>query len=105
MGNYQDEIPQGGVEMYPFGNGAEVLWWSTTYGIGRYTIDAPPSPTNPKLSIRTVPGGMVRVDWTGLGSLQSATNVHGPYVTIPQSVSGYTFVPSPDPRFFRVVMQ
>jgi hypothetical protein len=48
---------------------------------------------------------MVRVDWTGLGSLQSATNVHGPYVTIPQSVSGYTFVPSPDPRFFRVVMQ
>ena len=105
MGNYQDEIPQGGVEMYPFGNGAEVLWWSTTYGIGRYTIDAPPSPTNPKLSIRTVPGGMVRVDWTGLGSLQSATNVHGPYVTIPQSVSGYTFVPSPGPRFFRVVMQ
>jgi hypothetical protein len=48
MGNYQDEIPQGGVKMYPFGSGgAEVLWWSSTFGIGRYTIDAPPSASMP----------------------------------------------------------
>jgi hypothetical protein len=106
MGNFQDEIPQGGIEMYPFVNGgAEVLWWSTTYGIGRYTIDAPPSATAPVLTLRTVPGGMMRVDWTGLGSLQTATDVLGPYTTIPNSVSGYTFIPGTDKQFFRVVVQ
>ncbi len=106
MGNFQDEIPQGGIEMYPFGNGgSEVLWWSTTYGIGRYTIDAPPSAGAPKLSIRNVPGGMVRVDWTGLGCLQSAPDVAGPYVTIPNSVSGYTFVPGSTSQYFRVIVQ
>ena len=106
MGNFQDEIPQGGVEMYPFGTGgAEVLWWSTTYGIGRYTIDAPPSATTPVLSLKRVPGGMLRVNWTGLGCLQSATNVLGPYVTILNSVSGYTLVPGAGSEFFRVVVQ
>jgi hypothetical protein len=105
MGNFQDEIPQGGVEMYPFGNGAEILWWSTTYGIGRYTIDAPPSATTPVLALKHVPGGMVRVDWTGLGCLQSATNVLGPYTTIQNSVSGYTFVPGTGSQFFRVIVQ
>jgi hypothetical protein len=47
MGYYQDEIPQGGIEMYPSASGgAEVLWWSTTYGIGRYTIPASSAATN-----------------------------------------------------------
>ncbi len=47
MGYYQDEIPQGGIEMYPSTNGAaEVLWWSTTYGIGRYIIPAGATSTN-----------------------------------------------------------
>jgi hypothetical protein len=106
MGNFQDEIPQGGIEMYPFGGGgAEVLWWSTTYGIGRYTIDAPPSATTPVLTLKAVPGGMMRVDWTGLGCLQSSTDVLGPYVTIPNSVSGYTFIPGTGNQFFRVVVQ
>ena len=105
MGHFQDEIPQGGVEMYPFGNGAEVLWWSTTYGIGRYAIDAPPSATTPKLTLRGVPGGMMRVDWSGLGVLQSSSDVLGPYTTIANSVSGYTFVPGTGNQFFRVVVQ
>lgn len=106
MGNYQDEIPQGGIEMYPFGGGgSEVLWWSSTYGIGRYTIDAPPSPSAPKLALKSVPGGMMRVDWSGLGVLQKATDVEGPYVTVPNSVSGYTFVPGTGNQFFRVVVE
>ena len=106
MGNFQDEIPQGGVEMYPLANGgAEVLWWSTTYGIGRYAIDAPASASPPVLTIQKVPGGMIRVDWTGLGCLQSSADLSGPYVTILNSVSGYTFVPSGDTRYFRVVVQ
>ena len=106
MGNFQDEIPQGGVEMYSFGNGgAEVLWWSTTYGIGRYTIDAPASASPPVLTIRQVPGGMIRVDWTGQGCLQSSTDLFGAFTTIPNSVSGYTFVPSGETRFFRVLVQ
>jgi hypothetical protein len=106
MGNFQDEIPQGGIEMYPFGNGgAEVLWWSTTYGIGRYTIDAPATASAPRLTIKTVPGGMIRVDWTGGGCLQSSADVSGPYVTIANSVSGYTFVPGGAQNFFRIIVQ
>jgi hypothetical protein len=57
------------------------------------------------LTLKPVPGGMMRVDWTGLGCLQAATDVLGPYVTIPNSVSGYTFIPGADNRFFRVVVQ
>jgi hypothetical protein len=106
MGNYQDEIPQGGVEMYPFGSGgAEVLWWSSTFGIGRYTIDAPPSAVTPALTIHGVPGGMMQVRWTGLGVLQTSTSVAGPYTTINGSVSGYTFVPGAGNQFFRVIVQ
>jgi hypothetical protein len=53
MGYFIDEIPQGGVEMYPAsGGGAEVLWWSTTYGIGRYII--PPGTTGTNGSIGVV---------------------------------------------------
>ena len=106
MGNFQDEIPQGGVEMYQLGNGgAEVLWWSTTYGIGRYTIDALASSTQPRLSIRNVPSGMVRLDWTGQGTLQFAGDVSGPYTSIPTAVSGYTFVPGSGNSFFRILAQ
>jgi hypothetical protein len=47
MGYYQDGIPQGGIEMYPAaGADAEILWWSTTYGIGRYTIATGVTSTN-----------------------------------------------------------
>jgi hypothetical protein len=105
MGNFQDEIPQGGIELYPSGvGGAEVLWWSTTFGIGRYTIDAPAVAAAPALTIKKVPGGMMRVDWTGGGCLQKSDDVAGPYVTIPNSASGYTFVPGTN-QFFRVIVQ
>lgn len=101
MGNFVDEIPQGGIEMYPLASGGvEVLWWSTTYGIGRYTIDAPP--TQPVLLIASLPGGMIRLDWSGGGTLQSAPNVSGPFTNMPTAVSGYTFLPSPGNQFFRL---
>jgi len=100
-------IPQGGVEMYPVLNstpetvGAEILWWSATYGYGRYYIDTAP-PAN-KLRASLV-GGKVRLDWTGAGILQSASAAEGPYNSIPQAFQGYTYSGA-SPQFFRLLVQ
>jgi hypothetical protein len=100
-------IPQGGVEMYPVLNstaetvGAEILWWSATYGYGRYYIDTTP-PAN-KLRASLV-GGKVRLDWTGAGTLQSASAAEGPYNSIPEAFQGYTYSGA-SPQFFRLLVQ
>ena len=100
-------LPQGGVEMYPVLNnsaetvGAEIVWWSTTYGYGRYYIDTAP-PAN-KLRA-TLVDGKVRLDWSGAGILQTASAVAGPYNSIPQAFQGYTYSGA-SPQFFRLVVQ
>jgi hypothetical protein len=100
-------LPQGGVEMYPVLNntaetvGAEIVWWSTTYGYGRYYIDTAP-PAN-KLRA-TLVDGKVRLDWTGAGILQNASVVAGPYNSIPQAFQSYTYSGA-SPQFFRLVVQ
>ena len=100
-------IPQGGIEMYPVRNstsetvGAEILWLSATYGYGRYYIDTAP-PAN-KLRASFV-GGKVRLDWTGAGILQSASDAEGPYNSIPGAFQGYTYAGA-GPQYFRLLVQ
>ncbi|MEO7675693.1 MAG: hypothetical protein ABIV39_02890, partial [Verrucomicrobiota bacterium] len=100
-------IPQGGVELYPVLNaagevaGAEVLWWSATYGIGRYSIDTPPAATHLRSS-RVARG--IQLDWNGAGVLQSASNVEGPYTDEIAVCSGYTY-PGTATKFFRLRVQ
>jgi hypothetical protein len=97
-------IPQGGVELYPVLNsvgetaGVEILWWSATYGMGRYYVDTAP----PALRLRgskTAEG--LRFDWNGAGVLQSAVTVEGPYTDVIAATTGYTYA-GQEPRFFRL---
>lgn len=106
-GWFVSALPQGGLEMYPVLNsasetvGAEVLWWSATYGYGRYYIDTAP----PAISLRVrLAGGKVRLDWTGAGMLQSASAVEGPYNNIPEAFQGYTYSGA-SPQYFRLLVQ
>ena len=100
-------IPQGGVEMYPVLNstsetvGAEILWWSATYGYGRYYIDTPPPANKLRASLA---GGNVRLDWTGAGILQNASAVEGPYNSISEAFQGYTYSGA-SPQYFRLLVQ
>lgn len=107
MGYFQDLIPQGGVEMYAVRSGtgdtvgAEVLWWSATYGYGRYYIDTAPQANH--LRTTRVPTGM-KLEWTGGGVLQSATSVEGPYTDEIGLCSGYAYT-GPATKFFRLRLQ
>lgn len=100
-------IPQGGVELYPVLNasgevaGTEILWWSATYGIGRYYVDTPPQARQIR-SLKVANG--VKLEWNGAGVLQSATNVEGPYVDEIAACSGYTY-PGTATKFFRLRLQ
>ena len=100
-------LPQGGVEMYPIANsaaetvGAEILWWSSTYGYGRYYIDTAPPANKLRASLA---GGKVRLDWTGAGILQNASAVEGPYSNIPEAFQGYTYSGA-SPQYFRLLVQ
>jgi hypothetical protein len=107
MGYFQDLIPQGGVEMYPVTNtngetvGADILWWSATYGFGRYYIDTPPNAAH--LRGTRVPTGL-RLDWTGGGVLQSASDVTGPYTDEVAALPGFVYT-GPGTKFFRLRLQ
>jgi hypothetical protein len=106
VGYWVYAIPQGGVELYPVLNsaqetvGAEVLWWSATYGYGRYYIDNPPA-----LSLTaTRVGNAVRLEWLGTAQLQSADEAKGSYTTLPEATSGYLYSGA-SPKFFRLIVQ
>lgn len=100
-------LPQGGVEMYPVLNaaaevaGVEVLWWSATYGFGRYYIDTPPAAT--QLRGTKVSNGL-KLEWNGAGVLQTASNVEGPYADEIGVCSGYIYSGSAT-KFFRLRLQ
>ena len=100
-------LPQGGVEMYPVLNntaetvGVEIVWWSATYGYGRYYIDTAPSANKLRASLV---GGRVRLDWTGAGILQRASAAEGPYNSIPEAFQGYNYSGA-SPQFFRLLVQ
>jgi len=100
-------IPQGGVELYPVLNaaseiaGVEVLWWSATYGFGRYYIDTPPAAS--QLRGNKVANGL-QLEWNGAGVLQSADSVSGPYVDEIAACSGYVYS-GPATKFFRLRLQ
>ncbi|MBP9900270.1 MAG: hypothetical protein KBH45_02335, partial [Verrucomicrobia bacterium] len=87
-------IPQGGVELYPVLNaasevaGVEILWWSATYGFGRYYVDTPPAASH---LLGTQVGGGIKLEWKGAGVLQSASNVQGPYADEIAVSSGYVY--------------
>lgn len=101
------EIPQGGVELYPVLNslsevaGVEVLWWSATYGIGRYYISTPPAASHLR---STRVGNGLKLEWNGAGVLQSASTVNGPYADEIAAVSGYIYAGT-DTKFFRLRLQ
>ncbi len=57
---------------------------------------------NPVLSFQSVQGHLV-FSWAGQPTLQSSTNILGPYVDVPNASSPYTNSSSQDPsRFFRL---
>ncbi len=98
-------IPQGGVELYPVLNsaaelaGVEILWWSATYGFGRYYVDTPPARI---IYLRgTKVGSGVKLEWSGDGVLQSADRVDGPYADVVGATSPYLY-PGPATKFFRL---
>ncbi|MEI2726496.1 MAG: hypothetical protein V9H26_24165 [Verrucomicrobiota bacterium] len=100
-------IPQGGVELYPVLNaasevaGVEILWWSATYGFGRYYVDTPPAASH---LLGTQVGGGIKLEWKGAGVLQSASNVQGPYADEIAVSSGYVYS-GPATKFFRLRVQ
>lgn len=100
-------IPQGGVELYPVLNaasevaGVEILWWSATYGFGRYYVDTPPAASH--LRGTKVANGL-RLEWNGAGVLQSASTVTGPYSDEIGLRSGYVY-PGTATKFFRLRVQ
>jgi hypothetical protein len=100
-------LPQGGVELYPVLNsksevaGVEVLWWSATYGLGRYYIDTPP-PASHLRGTRASNG--LRLEWNGAGLLQSASDAKGPFADEISACSGYIYSGT-EKRFFRLRLQ
>lgn len=102
-------IPQGGVEMYPVLNGAsevagvEILWWSATYGFGRYYVDAAPADVlaSSILSYTKCSATALKLDWAGAGVLEGASDVRGPYTTVDGALPGYIY-PGTATRFFRL---
>jgi hypothetical protein len=106
-GWYCYAIPQGGVELYPVLNaasqvaGVEILWWSTTYGFGRYYIDTAPAAS---MLRGTGVGNGVKLQWNGAGVLQSCSTVNGTYTDEIGARSGYVY-PGPATKFFRLRLQ
>ena len=100
-------IPQGGVELYPVLNaasqvaGVEIVWWSTTYGFGRYYIDTPPPARH--LHGSKVASGL-KLEWNGAGVLQSCSTVNGTYTDEIGVRSGYIY-PGTATKFFRLRLQ
>ncbi len=105
-------IPQGGVEMYPVLNGAsevagvEILWWSATYGFGRYYVNASPADVAPSsaLSYTNVSATALKLDWTGVGVLETTTDLTEPFTTVGGALPGHihNLVPETPRRFFRL---
>ena len=97
-------IPQGGVELYPVLNGSgdvagvEILWWSATYGLGRYYIDTAPVAGH-LLGTRIASG--LQLNWNGAGVLQAAPSATGTYVDVIGARSGYVYS-GPAAQFFRL---
>ena len=104
----QDQIPQGGIELYPVLDsaghtvGSEILWWSSTYGFGRFYIDT--EPVASVLKATPVASGLLVLQWNGAGILQSASTVTGPYADVVGARSGYACAGSAV-RFFRLRLQ
>lgn len=86
-------IPQGGVELYPVLNdnselaGVEILWWSATYGFGRYYLDTPPTSPTSGFTIN-VDNGKIRLDWTGIGQVYAASDAAGPFTPLTGACEG-----------------
>ena len=103
-GWYSYAIPQGGVELYPVRNaasevaGVEILWWSATYGFGRYYVDTAPSASH--LRGTKVANGL-KLEWNGTGMLQTASVVTGPYTDEIGAASGYIYNGTTT-KFFRL---
>ncbi len=103
-------LPQGGVELYPVLNsasevaGVEILWWSATYGYGRYYIDTAPLPASSGLRASIV-NGKLQLDWNGIAAVQAASAVEGPYETISGACSGPYTYNGAAPKYFRLRLQ
>ena len=100
-------IPQGGVELYPVLNsasevaGVEILWWSATYGFGRYYVDTAPAASHLR-GTRSDSG--IKLEWNGAGVLQSASSVDGPYADEVGVLSGHIYSGATT-KFFRLRVQ
>ena len=83
--------------------GIQVTAWAESGGGFAYQRTTAPSPATPVLlDIQRLPDALV-LSWTNSDfSLQSATNVAGPFVTIPGAVSPFTNDTSESARFFRL---
>jgi len=54
------------------------------------------------VSIATNPDGTITVTWTGSGVLEAAQSVSGPWQTVTDATSPYTFEPEEQALFGRV---
>ena len=103
-GWYCYAIPQGGVELYPVLNGSgdvagvEILWWSATYGLGRYYVDTAPTANHLR---GTKAANGLKLEWNGAGVLQSASSATGPYADEIAASSGYIYSGAAT-KFFRL---
>jgi hypothetical protein len=86
-----------------FGDG-KVFALDSNNGIIALTLGAIPPPPNPpgRIDIARV-GNAVTLTWTNIFTLQSATNVTGPYIDVNGAVSGYSeSTDSAAQKFFRI---
>ena len=68
-------------------------------------LTAPALPAQIPLNLTTV-GGNVQLTWTNVYfMLQSAPTPTGPWLTLPNALSGYTVPPSASQQFFRLICQ
>ena len=79
-------------------SGVEILWWSATYGLGRYYIDTAPVAGH-LLGTRIASG--LQLNWNGAGVLQAAPSATGTYVDVIGARSGYVYS-GPAAQFFRL---
>jgi hypothetical protein len=69
-------------------------------------LTAPALPAQIPLTLTITVNGNLQLTWTNVYfTLQSAPALTGPWLTIPNALSGYTVAPSASQQFFRLICQ
>jgi hypothetical protein len=68
-----------------------------------YEVGSEPAGAPRITGIQRNANGSITIEWTGGGTLQAATSVTGPWTTVTGATSPYTFTPTADAQFGRIV--